>query len=153
MQNIIANNKRTMAIAGGILAGMLTAVAIRVNASLGEYVGVLESAFIVHVVGTIFGLLLISRSLNKIFINRLKATPKHLLTGGLLGVGIVVISNIIVSKLGTTLSVGLFITSMLTFSCIADHFGFFSLPKFRFSKQRLIGLLCTIIGLILLIQG
>lgn len=138
-----------MAIFLSALSGVLIAVMMLLNASLGAAIGVLESSFVVHLVGTLFAFVLILFFFRGSNVFQIKKTPKHLFAGGLLGVVVVLISNFVVPKLGMVLTAGLFLTGNMIFAVVADHFGLFNLPVFKVTKRRMVGLLCAAMGLFL----
>jgi len=143
-------NKKVISLLFSALAGMCLALMIRVNASLGEHIGALESSFVVHVVGFLFAALVLFRQLNKNLISNIKSTPKYMLCGGFLGVGMVLIANYLVPIIGMVLTISLFITCSMIFSTVGDHFGLFGLQKFRVTGQRVLGLGLALSGVILL---
>ena len=132
-------------------AGVLLGFAIRINATLGTYVGALEATFVVHLVGTVFAVALLRTRLDGRFARRLIRRPSHELSGGLLGVGMVLIANVVVPALGTALAVSLFIGADLFFSCFADHFGWFGVRRIRISWQRVGGLMLALAGILLIL--
>jgi transporter family-2 protein len=145
--------RRTVAVLVSIAAGLLLGVAIRLNATLGEYVGVLESSFIVHLTGTAFALLLVGARLNRSVWKMLRRTPRHELTGGIIGVLMVLLANVTVPQLGVALAVSLFVAADLFFSSVSDHFGWLGLPQIRVSPQRVVGLLLVLAGVLLVRFG
>lgn len=145
--------RRTVAVLVSIAGGLLLGVAIRLNATLGEYVGVLESSFIVHLTGTLFALLLVGARLNRSVWGMLRRSPRHELTGGIIGVVMVLLANITVPQLGVALAVSLFVAADLFFSSVSDHFGWLGLPQIRVSPQRVIGLLLVLAGVLLVRFG
>ncbi len=134
-------------------AGVLLGISIRINATLGMYVGPLEATFVVHLVGTVFAVMLLRHRLNRSFARRAWSRPRYELAGGVLGVMMVFIANIIVPVLGTALAVSLFIMADLFFSSLADHFGWFDFRRIRISWRRVLGLLLVAIGVLLVRWG
>jgi len=143
--------KQISSIVASLGAGILLALMMQLNASLGEAVGPLESSFVVHVIGTAFAFLLIFPKLNKKFVQQIKVTPVKLFSCGIYGVLLVLITNLIVPHLGMVLAVAIFITSNLIFSVVADHFGFLQDQKFHANPLRVLGLLCSLAGLALIL--
>lgn len=146
-------SRRTLAVLMSIASGVLVGFAVRLNATLGEYVGALESSFIVHLTGTAFALLLVSWRLNRPFWTMLRRGPKRELMGGVIGVVIVLLANLAVPQLGVALAVSLFITADLFVSSLSDHFGWLGLRQIRVSPQRIIGLLVVLTGVLLVRFG
>ena len=134
-------------------AGIILGFSIRINATLGSFVGPLEATFIVHLVGTAFAAALLHNQLGRAFIHGLGERPLYELSGGLFGVAIVLIANLIVPVMGTALAVSLFVASDLLFSSVADHYGWLGLRRIRLSRRRLVGLFLAIVGVLLVRWG
>lgn len=145
--------RRLVAIGVSIAGGLLLGVTVRINATLGTYVGVLEGSFIVHLTGTAFALLLVGTRLKRPVWQTLRRSPRHELTGGLIGVVIVLLANVVVPRLGVALAVSLFVAADLFFSSLSDHFGWLGLPRIRITPRRLVGLLLVLIGVLLVRFG
>jgi transporter family-2 protein len=45
------------------------------------------------------------------------------------------------------------VAANLTFSTVADHFGWFGLPVFPVTARRLVGLALTLLGVLLVAYG
>ena len=142
-----------VATAAAIVAGVFVALMIRINATLGEHVGVLEGSFVVHLVGTGFAALLVLPRWRPSLPRSLRETPGYLFLGGVLGVLIVMLANVVVPHLGVALSLCLAVAANLGFSTVADHFGWFGLPAFPVSARRLLGLALVIAGVLLVAYG
>ncbi|ARA92833.1 hypothetical protein AWN76_006410 [Rhodothermaceae bacterium RA] len=134
-------------------AGVLLAFAIRVNATLGAYVGPLGSTFVVHLVGTVFALALLVRRLDRTFRQVLRHRPRYELTGGLFGVVMVLVANLVVPHLGMALSVGIFVASDLLCSTLSDHAGWFGFRRIPLSRRRVLGLVLAVAGVLLVRWG
>ncbi len=134
-------------------AGVLLGFSIRINATLGVYVGPMEATFVIHLVGTGFAVALLHRRLNRSFARLTWSRPRYELLGGVFGVVMVLIANLIVPVLGTALAVSLFVAADLLFSSLADHFGWFGFRRIRLSWRRAPGLLLVAGGGLLLRWG
>jgi bacterial/archaeal transporter family-2 protein len=138
-----------LAAVAAVVAGVFVAVMIRLNATLGEHIGVLESSFVVHLVGTGFAAGLVLWRHNALLGPKARGAPAYTYFGGVLGVAIVMLANIVVPVLGVALTLSLSVAANLTFSTLSDHFGWFGLPQFRVSAQRLIGLALVLAGVLM----
>lgn len=134
-------------------AGILLSIIVRVNATLGTQIGEIEATFVVHLVGTLFALLLASPWLGHTFWESLSKRPWVELSGGVLSVAMVLIANIAVPQLGTALAVSLFVTGDLFFSTVSDRTGWMNLVHIHISKQRVLGLLLALAGVLLVHWG
>ena len=57
--DVPTDREQILAVTASVVAGAFVAIMIRLNATLGEHIGVLESSFVVHLVGTAFSTLLV----------------------------------------------------------------------------------------------
>lgn len=146
-------SRRTIAVLLSIASGVLVGFTVRINATLGEYVGALESSFIVHLTGTAFALLLVGTRLKRPFWAMLRRGPSRELVGGIIGVTMVLLANLAVPQLGVALAVSLFVAADLFVSSLSDHFGWLGLRQIRASPQRVIGLLIVLAGVLLVRFG
>jgi transporter family-2 protein len=151
--DVPTDREQILAVAASVVAGAFVAIMIRLNATLGEHIGVLESSFIVHLVGTAFSTLLVVPRFGWKRVRNLRATPARLFVGGALGVFIVLLANVVVPVLGIALTLSLSVAANLTFSTVADHFGWFGLPVFPVTARRLVGLALTLLGVLLVAYG
>lgn len=130
-----------LAVLGGISAGIQPPI----NAGLGKFVGALESALLSFVVGAA-ALLILVLFFGKGDLSKLTGTPLYLLTGGLLGVVMVVVSILVVGQIGATgLIAGVFAGQVIA-SILIDYFGLFGIPKQGFGWHRFIGLVLLLLG-------
>jgi transporter family-2 protein len=143
---------RIPAILAGLLAGALLAFLIQINAALGTRVGVLESTFIAHLVGAATAFAIVAFRLRGAAA-RIGSTPRGLFLGGVLGVAITVIGNVVVPAIGLLAYLSLLITLDLCLSSAADHVGLFSLDRFPLSARRVVGLACAMAGVLLIFKG
>lgn len=146
-----APRQRALLVSAG--AGVLLAVLIRINATLGTYIGAFEASFVIHVVGTLFALLLVGYRIDRAFWMEIKRGPYYELTGGLVGAVMVAVANLVVPILGTALAVSLFVVADLFFSTVTDAIGGLGLRRVRLSKQRVLGLVLALIGVLLIHWG
>jgi transporter family-2 protein len=145
--------EQIVAVAVSIVAGIFIATMVRLNATLGEHVGPLESSFVVHAVGTAFATLLILPRMGVERLRSMRSTPLKLFIGGVLGVTLVMVANIVVPILGVALTLCVSVAANLAFSTVADHFGLFGLPVFPVSARRILGLVLVVAGVVLVAYG
>lgn len=144
---------RGLAVAVSCGAGVLLGLLVRINATLGEHLGIFEATFVIHLVGTVFAVLLLTRRLGRPFLRQLRRAPRYELAGGLFGVAMVALANLVVPPLGVALAVSLFITADLLASSAADHVGLFGLRRLPLTGRRLLGLLLVVAGVLLIRWG
>lgn len=126
---------------------------VRVNATLGARIGEIEATFVIHLVGTLFALVLVSPWLGTNFWKTLSGRPWVEYTGGIISVGMVLIANLVVPHLGTALAVSLFVAGDLFFSTLSDMKEWMGVAKIRLSRRRAVGLLLAITGVLLVHWG
>lgn len=151
--DVPTDSDTVLAIVASVVAGTFVALMIRLNATLGAHVGVLEGSFVVHLVGTVFSTLLVVPRATWDRVGRLRRTPWTLFVGGALGVFIVLLANVVVPHLGVALTLCVSVAANLTFSTVADHFGWFGLPVFRVTARRVVGLVLVVGGTLLVAFG
>jgi transporter family-2 protein len=138
-------------------AGVLVALMVRLNATLGVHMGVVASSWVVHVVGTLFAVLLwgLRAMLDARRPRSVDWTgiPWYAWTGGVLGVAIVALANAVVPALGLALTLSVVIATSLTVSALADHFGWFGLPVQPMTWQRALGIGCIVAGVVCVTLG
>jgi bacterial/archaeal transporter family-2 protein len=147
------SHKPICAIVLSLAAGILLAIMMQINASLGRLIGPLESSFVVHLVGTGLALVLVARHLHHTVVQQLTKVPLKLYSCGVYGVTLVLVSNIVVPHLGMVLFTVTVITSSLVFSAIADHWGMLQPQRLPMNLWRLTGILCALVGLLLVLKG
>lgn len=141
---------RKLAIIFSILSGFVLAVMIRLNASLGVAIGTMEATWVIHCVGMIAAILVCVYRRQFQWVPRLKTVPWFLLLGGVYGVIMVWIGNIVIPQLGMAISSGIFITVNLISSCVIDHWGWLGMPQTTISWRRLGGVMVAVVGVVLI---
>lgn len=136
-----------------MLAGGLLSVIVRVNATLGAQIGELEATFVVHLVGTGFAVLVTLPWLGRAFWTTVARRSWTELSGGVISVGMVLVSNYVVPVLGTALAVSLTVAADLFFSTVSDQRGWMDLIRVRLSPRRLVGLVLALAGVLLIQWG
>lgn len=134
-------------------AGLLLSMVVRVNATLGTRIGEIEATFVIHLVGTLFALVLVSPRLGTDFWKTLSGRPWVEFTGGVISVGMVLIANLVVPHLGTALAVSLFVAGDLFFSTLSDMRKWMGVTKIQLSWRRMAGLLLAFTGVLLVHWG
>lgn len=140
---------KAMTISLSALSGVLIAVMLLFNGVLADSVGNYASTVLIHVVGlvTVCFVLLLTRSKIKIP----KGIPFYLFTAGVIGVFTVLFNNIGFLALGGLLTIALGLLGQTLTSIVIDHFGWFGLPKVKFSKKKSIGLVLMAAGIVVMV--
>ena len=72
--------------------------------------------------------------------------PLWLYSAGAITVGTVLINNVAYNAIGVSLPVALGLLGQSLTSLIFDHYGFLGMPKIKFNKKKIIGIIIIIIG-------
>lgn len=141
---------RKLAIVFSIVCGLLLAVMIRLNASLGAAMGTMEATWVIHGVGMMAALVVCLGRRQFQWLPRLRTVPWFLLLSGVYGVIMVWLGNIVIPHLGMAVSSGIFITINLISSCVIDHWGWLGMPQTSISRRRLGGVVIAVAGVVLI---
>ncbi|HHT74056.1 MAG TPA: DMT family transporter [Firmicutes bacterium] len=131
----------TLALAAAALSGALMAVQGTLNAGLGKVLGLLEAAFVVHVVGAVFGGGLLLAGLGQKGFNEALKAPWYTYLGGLLGMAIVFLVALAIGKAGAASATTAIIVGQVTTAVIIDLFGWLGVEKVPFSIYKPLGLI------------
>lgn len=135
------------------LAGALMAVQGTLNSSLGKLVGVLKATFIVHVTGTVLALaLLLLPFLRETQAKGLRDVPWYLYLGGAVGVGIIYLVAISISRLGVAVATTLIIVGQVGTALLIDETGMLGLERMPFTWLKGLGLVMLAAGAGLLLK-
>ncbi len=130
-----------------LIAGITMALQGSLNSALGKVVGLLESTFIVHVIGTVaLVILLFLFQLGRGDLGRFNQAPWYTYLGGLLGVLIIYAVVASIPKLGVAVATTLIIVGQVATALVIDHFGLFGLKTVPFTWWKLLGLVFLATG-------
>jgi bacterial/archaeal transporter family-2 protein len=128
-----------------LLIGAIIAIMVAVNGELSGSLGNYFSLIIIHLLGflTILGIML----LKKIKISFRNGLPLYLYSAGAISVFTVMFNNLSYSALGVSLPVALGLLGQILTSLAFDHYGILGMPRIRFKKKKIVGLLIIVIGI------
>lgn len=128
-----------------IFIGVLIALMVGYNGILAEGVGNYTSTVIIHLVGLVVvtAALLFTKSKVKLKNN----VPIYLYSAGVMGVLTVSFNNSSFIVLGASITLALGLLGQAVASFIIDHFGLLGMPKVKFKKEKMIGILLVCIGI------
>lgn len=138
-----------------IAAGSGLAMALQgsLNAALGKIIGLLETTFIVQLVGlVVVSLLLFVFRLGDGNWQRYAEAPWYVYLGGLLGVIIVYMVARSIPPLGVAVATTAIIVGQVLTACLIDHLGMFGLNKVPFTWHRVAGTALMASGAFLLLK-
>lgn len=118
------------------LAGIAVAFQMGVNGALGKQIGTIEASFTSFLVGTI-ALFIGMLQLGKGNFMLIREVPVWKLTGGLLGAIYVMMSVMLVPRIGIGNVLMILIIAQLSTSAVIDHFGIFTGVSIPVSWKKL----------------
>jgi len=134
------------------LSGALMALQGTLNSSLGKTLGLLEATFVVHIVGTTSALILLVVGLGKGNWHNFKDASWYNYLGGLLGVAIVYLVAVSISKAGVATATTAIILGQVSTAVLVDSFGLFGLEPVPFSLWKGFGVVLMAGGAWLLLS-
>ncbi|NJK81912.1 MAG: DMT family transporter [Chloroflexaceae bacterium] len=136
-----------IAFAGGIAVG----VQAPLSGAMGQRIGALESAFIIHLGGAIFAgiLLLFGRNGQ---LGAWQTVPWYMLCAGALGIIVVGSMTFTIPRLGAALAVTLLVLAQMVVSLTLDHFGWLGVAVRPVDLLRLSGVVVLVFGAWLIAQ-
>ncbi|MCF6460423.1 MULTISPECIES: DMT family transporter [unclassified Clostridium] len=128
-----------------LISGCLVILSMVINSHLAKKIGVFQGTFVNYLVGLLFisMILIFKNEFSNLSFNRLSPIPFWAYLGGLIGVSVVAISNIIIPKIPTIYSTLLIFLGQLFTGIGIDYFR-----GSLISKGKIIGGLFIIAGLI-----
>ncbi len=133
------------------LGGAAAAIQPSVNARLARHIGVIESASVSFLVGTL-ALVVVAYALSPGDYRGLQNTQWWQLTGGFLGAFFVAVTTFVVPRIGATATMALIISAQLIMGMILDHFGMFGLRGAAIDLRRIIGAAVLGLGVYLILK-
>jgi transporter family-2 protein len=129
----------------GLLGGFAVGIQSPIAGAMGQKVGGIAGAFVVHLSGTIIsGVILFALGGQQI--RDWKTLPWYMLICGIFGVILYQTINITLPRLGSTMMVSLIIMGQLIIGAVIDHFGWLGVHPHPITLPRLAGMLLLIAG-------
>ncbi len=129
-----------------ILAGAALCAQSSINGRLGSEVGVLESAWLTFVVGTMISFL-IAFFFEPVHALNLFTAPRWQLTGAFFGVAYMLVIVFAMPRLGAAATTVAVISGQLLMSLLIDHFGWFHNAVIPLDNSRFAALILLAIAL------
>lgn len=136
-----------------ILFGLFLPFIVRVNETLGRTVGQLPGSVIIHAAGALFGGLFVLPFVARTWVDRLGLVPWWGFLGGVIGIGMVVMANLAVARLGTAAFVAVNVAAQLFSGALIDQFGLAGAAVQPVTLTRAVGLLLVAIGAAVVARG
>jgi transporter family-2 protein len=123
------------------IAGVAMAVQGALNTGLGKIIGLLESTFVVHVIGTaVLVLLLFLLRLGRGELSRITDVPWYLYLGGVISVVILYTVQAGIAQLGAANATTAIIVGQVGTAVLLDCLGCFGLEKVPFTWFKVLGI-------------
>jgi transporter family-2 protein len=134
-----------LAILAGLVAGAAIGVQNPLASIMGQRVGLLQSAFIIHVGGAAMaGVLLLLVPGGQLAAWR--TVPWYALAAGGLGVILITSVSFTIPRIGIAATVGLLVAAQLTVGAWLDHHGYLEVTVRTFDAWRALGLVLLLAG-------
>ncbi|KAI7821391.1 hypothetical protein BC939DRAFT_478372 [Gamsiella multidivaricata] len=123
-----------------VIGGLSTASQGAINSRLGQYTGQGLSSTIVFCIGAvascIYFLIEVRGRPPANLALMISKAPWWSWTGGVLGAIFIIVTILAIPKLGAGTTTAIIICAKLIFSCLIDNFGFFGIPKRKYTIWR-----------------
>lgn len=124
-----------LALAMGLVGGMAVSIQGPLASLMAEKVGALESAFVIHLGGTVAaGMILLFLSGGGL--PAWRQVPWYALASGVLGLFLIVALSYTIPRIGVTATSAVIITAQLLLGSVLDHFGVFGVEVRPFDANR-----------------
>jgi transporter family-2 protein len=150
---VILLSVRLLALAAAALSGVTMAVQGSLNAALSKVLGLLETTFVVHLVGLVLvAVLLFGFRLGDGQLSAYARAPWYYYLGGILGVAIIYLVTHSIPRVGVAPATTAIIIGQVLTASLIDHLGLFGLERLPFTWHRLVGTLLMAGGAWLLLK-
>lgn len=136
-----------------LASGIFMAIQGSLNAVLSKYIGLIETTFLVHAIGTgILVIVLFVFKMGKGSLMRFAEAPWYAYLGGVISVLIIYLVAASIPQVGMANATTAIIVGQVLTAILIDHFGGFGLDKSLFSWNDLFGLILLAVGAYLLLK-
>lgn len=130
------------------LIGVLITIMIAINGVLSGSIGNSWSLIIIHVIGVLSMLIILTIKRVKIELDR--SIPIYLYSAGAIGILTVLFNNISFNHIGASLTLSLGLLGQSLASIAVDHYGLFGMKITKFRKEKILGFLIISLGIIIM---
>jgi bacterial/archaeal transporter family-2 protein len=131
-----------------LLGGVAVAIQGQINGGLGKKVGILEASFISFAVGTLALLFIVLFFGDGDFL-AISTVPKWQLIGGLLGAFYVIVTVLVIPKIGVAPAFVAIIAGQLIIGAVIDHFGLFGGNRIPIDAKKMAAIVLLFFSLYL----
>ena len=124
------------------------------NASLSKVIGLVETTFLVHLIGTvILAVMLFIFHVGHGNLSLWQNAPWYSYLGGVISIFIIYLVAASIPAVGVSNATTAIIVGQVLTAIAIDYFGLFGLPKMGFGWQQVLGVILLAIGAKLLLRG
>ncbi|NPV26460.1 MAG: DMT family transporter [Firmicutes bacterium] len=134
------------------VAGMTMAVQGTLNSILGKVIGLFESTFVVHLLGTLTVAVLLLLRLGQGGLVRWSQAPWYVYFGGLLSVLIIYGVSVSIPKVGVGNATTMIVICQILTAVAIDHFGLFGVERLPCRWWDLVGIALLGVGAKILLR-
>jgi bacterial/archaeal transporter family-2 protein len=135
----------------GLLGGMAVGLQGPMTSMISQRLGILESAFIVHLGGAVVALaLLLVQGGGQL--SHWRDTPRYTLGAGVFGLAVIAAISFMIPRIGAAPAIVVLVAGQLLVSAIMDHFGLLGLDLRPMTLSRLVGLAVVFVGVWLTVR-
>jgi len=134
-----------------IAAGVATSLQSLFSGVMGRRIGVVETTFVIHLVGLSLAGLLVAVARGG-SLGAWRSVPWYTYSAGFLGVGIVAAVSFAVPRLGLATSLTLTVVAQLALGAILDHFGWLGAAPHPLGAGRALGMALLLVGTWLVVR-
>ncbi|MEN6412621.1 MAG: DMT family transporter [Veillonellales bacterium] len=146
-------SSNVMALVLALISGILMAVQGSLNSALSKVIGLLETTFVVHIIGTVLLMMvLFIGRMGKGNLGALPQAPWYTYLGGVISVFIIYLVAASIPKVGVANATTAIIVGQVLMAVLIDHFGGFGLERIPCGWNQAAGLLLLAIGARLLLK-
>ncbi|MBO8127797.1 MAG: DMT family transporter [Peptococcaceae bacterium] len=150
---VLVDGIKSTALLVAALSGATMALQGAINSGLGKVIGLLETTFIVHVIGLVLvAVLLFAFGLGDGSLARVGEAPWYSYLGGILGVIIVYTVVRSMPKVGVAPATTAIIVAQVLTATLIDHFGWFGMRQIPFNWYRVVGAMLMAGGAFLVLR-
>ncbi|SEO78639.1 DMT family transporter [Propionispora vibrioides] len=147
----LSNNMLALLLA--LLSGIFMAIQGSLNAALSKVIGLIETTFVVHFIGTVILLLLLFVfKMGKGSLAAMPEAPWYVYLGGVISVFIIYLVAASIPKVGMANATTAIIVGQVLTAIIIDHYGGFGLEHMAWEWNDLAGLFLLTVGAYLLLK-
>lgn len=128
------------------VAGMTMAVQGTLNSVLGRVIGLFESTFVVHLIGTVLVAVLLLFQLGQGGLAKLSQAPWYVYLGGVLSVLIIYGVSVSIPKVGVGNATTMIVVCQIFTAVAIDHFGLFGVERAPCRWWDLVGIALLGVG-------